>query len=57
MLYTADTAFLNADLEPVALQAKEGLAITDGTSTSTAAAALALHDTHGLAVLAQIFRK
>ncbi|KAI0010203.1 phenylalanine and histidine ammonia-lyase [Xylariaceae sp. FL0662B] len=49
----ADTAFINAGLVPVTLQAKEGLAMTNGTTVSAAAAALALHDTHGLALLAQ----
>jgi phenylalanine ammonia-lyase len=50
----ADMAFLNANLEPVEIRAKEGLAITNGTAVSAAAAALALHDTHTLAVLAQV---
>ncbi|KAI5859563.1 phenylalanine and histidine ammonia-lyase [Durotheca rogersii] len=50
----ADTAFRNANLEPVALGAKEGLAVINGTAVSTAAAALALHDTHSLAVMGQI---
>ena len=50
----ADQAFRRACLEPVPLQAKEGLAIMNGTATSAAAACLALHDAHGLAVLAQI---
>ncbi|KAI1138394.1 phenylalanine and histidine ammonia-lyase [Hypoxylon sp. FL0543] len=50
----ADAAFFNHGLEPLALQAKEGLAMTNGTTVSAAVAALALHDTHGLAVFAQI---
>lgn len=50
----ADTAFANARLEPVVLQAKEGLAMTNGTTVSAAAAALTLHDTHGLAIFAQV---
>ena len=50
----ADQALRRADLEPVSLQAKEGLSIMNGTATSAAAGCLALHDTHGLAVLAQI---
>ncbi|KAI1097217.1 L-Aspartase-like protein [Jackrogersella minutella] len=50
----ADTAFANAKLEPVTLQAKEGLAMTNGTSVSAAVAALALHDTHTLAIFAQV---
>ncbi|KAI1085590.1 phenylalanine and histidine ammonia-lyase [Whalleya microplaca] len=50
----ADTAFINARLYPVTLQAKEGLALTNGTAIAAAAAALALHDTNGLAVMAQV---
>ncbi|KAI0446168.1 phenylalanine and histidine ammonia-lyase [Xylaria telfairii] len=50
----ADTAFANAGLEPVKLQMKEGLAMTNGTAISTAVAALCLHDTHTLALFAQI---
>ena len=50
----ADQAFRRAGLEPVTFQAKEALAIMNGTATSAAAASLALHDTHGLAILAQI---
>lgn len=50
----ADTAFMESKLDPVAIQAKEGLAMTNGTAISAAVGALVLHDTHGLAVLAQI---
>lgn len=50
----ADVAFARAGLTPVTLEAKEGLAIVNGTAVSCAAAALALHDTHVLAVLSQI---
>ena len=50
---TANQAFLHAKLEPISLQPKEGLAIVNGTAISCAAAALTLHDTHGVAVLAQ----
>ena len=50
----ADQAFQRASLEPVVLQAKEALAIMNGTATSAASACLALHDTHGLAILSQI---
>ncbi|KAI1348438.1 phenylalanine and histidine ammonia-lyase [Xylaria sp. FL0043] len=53
MVY-ADAALANAGLKPVSLEAKEGLAITNGTSVSAAAAALALYDTHSLAIFAQI---
>ncbi|XXH01632.1 hypothetical protein Hte_007992 [Hypoxylon texense] len=50
----ADDAFSSHGLEPVTLQAKEGLAMTNGTTVSAAVAALAIHDTHALAVMAQI---
>lgn len=50
----ADMAFIDASLEPVTIQAKEGLATTNGTTISAAVAALALHDTHSLAVLSQV---
>ena len=50
----ADDAFVKFNLEPLALQAKEGLAMTNGTTVSAAVAALALNDTHSLAVIAQI---
>ncbi|CAJ2510127.1 Uu.00g060270.m01.CDS01 [Anthostomella pinea] len=50
----ADTALNRAGLQPVTIQAKEGLAITNGTAVSAAVAALALHDTQGLALLAQV---
>ncbi|KAI0901035.1 phenylalanine and histidine ammonia-lyase [Annulohypoxylon nitens] len=50
----ADGALLNHNLEPLTLQAKEGLAMTNGTTVSAAAASLALHDAHGLAIFAQI---
>lgn len=48
----ADTVFTNASLEPVVLQEKEGCAITHSTTVSAAAAALTLHDTHGLTIFA-----
>ncbi|KAI1086997.1 phenylalanine and histidine ammonia-lyase [Rostrohypoxylon terebratum] len=50
----ADSALSNHDLEPLTLQAKEGLAMTNGTTISAAVGALALHDAHGLAIFAQI---
>lgn len=50
----ADTALHNAGMEPVEIQAKEGLAVTNGTAISAAAAALVLHDTHSLAIVAQV---
>ncbi|GAW25908.1 putative phenylalanine ammonia-lyase [Rosellinia necatrix] len=50
----ADTALAETGLEPVKIEAKEGLAVTNGTAVSTAVAVLGLHDTHSLAILAQI---
>lgn len=50
----ADQAFAKLSLEPIILQAKEGLAMTNGTTISAAAASLALHDIHIMAVMAQI---
>ncbi|KAF2202544.1 phenylalanine ammonia-lyase [Delitschia confertaspora ATCC 74209] len=50
----ADTAFARAGLSPVTLEAKEGLAIVNGTAVSTASAALALHDANILSILSQI---
>lgn len=50
----ANDAFVNFGLEPLTLQAKEGLAMTNGTTVSAASAALALNDTHSLAIIAQI---
>jgi histidine ammonia-lyase/phenylalanine ammonia-lyase len=43
-----------AGLEPLTLEAKEGLALTNGTSFMTAFAALATHDARRLAVVADI---
>ena len=50
----ADTAFAQARIEPISLQAKEGLAIVNGTAISTAVGALALSDTHHLVLWAQL---
>ncbi|KAG4032539.1 hypothetical protein MFRU_006g00100 [Monilinia fructicola] len=50
----ASQAFAKHGLDPVVLEAKEGLAIVNGTAISTAAGAIVLHDTHGLALLSQI---
>ncbi|KAI1739633.1 phenylalanine and histidine ammonia-lyase [Xylaria scruposa] len=50
----ADVALANAGIEPVKLQMKEGLAMTNGTALSSAVAALSLHDTHTLALFGQI---
>jgi Histidine ammonia-lyase len=51
-----DSAFEKAGLERVVIviQAKEGLAVTNGTTVSAAVASPALHNTHSLALLAQI---
>ncbi|KAG7284939.1 hypothetical protein NEMBOFW57_009554 [Staphylotrichum longicolle] len=43
-----------AGLEPVRLQAKEGLGITNGTAPSCATACLAIHQANQLALLAQL---
>lgn len=51
---TADRAFADAGLQPVCFQAKEGLAVVNGTAVSCATAALALFDSHGIAVLSQV---
>ncbi|KAF1978046.1 phenylalanine ammonia-lyase [Bimuria novae-zelandiae CBS 107.79] len=50
----ADEAFSRANLDPVTLGAKEGLAVVNGTAISAAAVALAVYDAHTLAVLSQI---
>ncbi|KAF2463876.1 phenylalanine ammonia-lyase [Lindgomyces ingoldianus] len=50
----AASAFRQIGLEPVELDAKEGLAIVNGTVVSTATASLALHDAHVLPLLSQI---
>jgi phenylalanine ammonia-lyase len=50
----ADEAFAKAGLKPVTLEAKEGLAIVNGTAVSAASASLALFDSHMLATLSQI---
>ncbi|EPE06227.1 phenylalanine ammonia-lyase [Ophiostoma piceae UAMH 11346] len=50
----ADQALRLANIEPVRLQAKEGLGITNGTAASCAAAALAIHTANQLAVWTQL---
>ncbi|MCJ1377283.1 hypothetical protein MMC17_000375 [Xylographa soralifera] len=50
----ADQSLHKAGLTPVALKAKEGLAVVNGIALSATAGVLALHDAHGLAVLSQI---
>lgn len=50
----ADQAFAHAKIGPVVLDAKEGLAIVNGTAVSAASGALALYDAHALVLLAQV---
>ncbi|RAL62730.1 hypothetical protein DID88_004573 [Monilinia fructigena] len=50
----ASQAFAKYGLEPVVLEAKEALAIVNGTAVSAASGAIVLHDTHGLALFSQI---
>ncbi|KAK4120659.1 phenylalanine ammonia-lyase [Parathielavia appendiculata] len=50
----ANEALKTAGLEPIRLQAKEGLGITNGTSPSCAAACLAIHQANQLALLTQV---
>ncbi|KAK3386056.1 L-Aspartase-like protein [Podospora didyma] len=52
--YPAHEALYLVGLEPVRLQAKEGLGITNGTAPSCAAAAIVVHQTNQLAVLVQL---
>jgi phenylalanine ammonia-lyase len=53
-LVSANEALKTINMAPRDLGPKEGLAITNGTSVSAGVAALALHDAHQLAVLAQV---
>ena len=50
----ADTALKRAGLTPISLEAKEGLALVNGTAISAAAGALAIFDANNLAALAQV---
>ena len=50
----ADIALAEAELLPVKLGAKEGLALVNGTAFSTAVAALAMHEAHCQAALSQV---
>ncbi|GKZ25361.1 hypothetical protein AbraIFM66951_008138 [Aspergillus brasiliensis] len=50
----ADVALRESSIPFVSLDAKEGLAIVNGTATSAAVGGLALHETLGLAALSQI---
>jgi len=51
---SADSALQKAGLQPVRLQAKEALGITNGTAASCAAACIAVHQAHQLALLSQV---
>lgn len=51
---SADKALETAGITPLALQAKEGLGITNGTATSCAAACLAIHNASQLALLVHL---
>jgi phenylalanine ammonia-lyase len=53
-LLAAEEALKTINMSPRDLGPKEGLAITNGTSVSAGVAALALHDAHQLAILAQV---
>lgn len=53
-LVTAAQALADNGLSPIQLGPKEGLAIVNGTAISAGAAALAMHEAHHLAVLAQV---
>ncbi|KAJ3562993.1 hypothetical protein NPX13_g8356 [Xylaria arbuscula] len=50
----ADRAPSEASIEPISLQAKEGLAIIDGAAVSAGVAALAMHESLNLSALSQI---
>ena len=51
---TARQAFAEKSLEPIRLEAKEGLAIVNGTAISCAVGALAIPEAQNLAVLSQV---
>ncbi|KAL1899513.1 hypothetical protein Sste5346_002912 [Sporothrix stenoceras] len=51
---SADMALQAAGLDPVRLQAKEGLGITNGTAPSAAVASLAVHTANQMAVWTQL---
>jgi phenylalanine ammonia-lyase len=53
-IVSAKDALRDAGIEALKLEPKEGLAIVNGTACSCAVAALAMHDAHGLAIMAQI---
>lgn len=51
---TAQTALREAGIAPITLEAKEGLAIVNGTAFSAAVASLAMYECANLAALAQV---
>lgn len=53
-IYSAEKALLKADLKPVKLEAKEGLALTNGTTVMTAVGLLETHKARRLAATADI---
>lgn len=54
-LVSADVVLRNANMLPLELGPKERLAIVQSNAVSAGVASLALHDTHYLVVLSQIF--
>ncbi|KAM7198706.1 L-Aspartase-like protein [Naviculisporaceae sp. PSN 640] len=54
MIVPADQALQMAGIEPVRLQAKEGLGITNGTAPSCATACIVIHQANQLALLTQL---
>ncbi|KAL1841150.1 hypothetical protein VTJ49DRAFT_7375 [Mycothermus thermophilus] len=53
-LLAADVALRTAGVDPLRLQAKEGLGITNGTAPSCATACIVIHQANQLALLAQL---
>ncbi|KAM7184273.1 L-Aspartase-like protein [Rhypophila sp. PSN 637] len=54
MIVPADQALQLAGIDPVRLQAKEGLGITNGTAPSCATACIVIHQANQLALLTQL---
>ncbi|RYC65177.1 hypothetical protein CHU98_g1042 [Xylaria longipes] len=54
MVVRADAALASAGITPIDIQAKEGLAIVNGTAVSAGIASLALHECFCLAALSQV---
>lgn len=53
-IVNANVALAEANIAPVKLGAKEGLAIVNGTAMSAGVAALAMHEAHSQAILSQV---